>query len=205
MRNKTFLIRITRIGVFTAMALIMHFVESMLPPLLAFAPGAKIGLSNVVTLAAIILLGYFDAAVVLFVRCLLASLYGGNLFGLVYSLSGGLSAYIFMVVMYALVYPKISLVGISLGGAVIHNVVQTLLAAAIVRQINLVLILPLMLTASCAAGILIGLTVHYLIKYLPVNSLFKDTKQPPPKDIDRLFGSSEPQAASNIIDEKTGC
>ena len=172
MRNK-FLLRIARISVFSAAALVMHYLESLLPPLLAFAPGSKMGLSNIITLAAIIFLGYFDAFVVLVIRCVLASLFG-NVFGLVYSLGGGVCAFIVMSLLYRFLCPKISLVAISVSGAVAHNVVQTLIAAAIVRQINLIIILPMMLAASIIAGVFVGIVVYFLVKYLPL-SLFVDS------------------------------
>jgi heptaprenyl diphosphate synthase len=188
MRNKL-LLRLARISVFTAAALVMHYLESLLPPLLAFAPGSKMGLSNIITLSAIIFLGYFDAFAVLVIRCVLASLFG-NVFGLVYSLSGGVCAFAVMALLYRFLCPKISLIGISVSGAVIHNIVQTLIAAAIVRQINLVIILPMMLVASIIAGVFVGIVVYFLVKYLPL-SLFVDNSDNSniSKDqVDNIFG-----------------
>mgnify|MGYP001229412677 CR=1 FL=1 len=171
MRNK-FLLRLTRISVFTAVALVMHYLEGLLPPLLAFAPGSKIGLSNIITLSAIIFLGYFDAFAVLIVRCVLASVFG-NVFGLIYSLGGGICAFAVMSLLYRFACPKISVIGISVLGAVAHNITQTFIAAAIVQQINLIIILPLMLIASVIAGVFVGIVVYFLVKYLPLN-LFID-------------------------------
>ena len=185
MRNKV-LLRIARISMFTAVALIMHYLENLLPPLLAFAPGSKMGLSNVVTLAAIILLGYFDAFVILIIRCFLASLFG-NVFGLVYSLGGGICAFIVMSLLYRFTSPKVSLIGISVAGAVVHNIIQTIIAASIVQQINIILILPLMLVASIIAGVFVGLVVYFLVKNLPLN-LFTDNAVPSSEaDIDKIF------------------
>lgn len=188
MRNKV-LLRIAKISLFTAIALIMHYLESMLPPLLAFAPGSKMGLSNVVTLAAIIFLGYFDAFIVLIVRCFLGSLFG-NVFGLIYSLSGGTCAFIVMSLLYRFLCPKVSLVGISVAGAVMHNIVQTIIAASIAQQINLILILPFMLVASIIAGVFVGLVVYFLVKYLPLN-LFIDNNQVSKSDIDKIFNQKQ--------------
>ena len=64
--------RITYLGLFTAAALVLHVVESALPPLLAFAPGAKMGLGNGVILVAGFILGVADAYFILTVRCLWA-------------------------------------------------------------------------------------------------------------------------------------
>lgn len=170
MKNKL-LYRIARIGIFTSIALVMHYLESLLPPILVFAPGAKMGLANVVTLTALILLGYVDTFVIVVVRCGLSALYSSNPFSVVYSLGGGLAAYAVMALLYKFASPKISITAISLSGAVTHNVVQTLIASAIVEQINLILMIPLMLSASLIAGLFIGLVAHYIIKCLPL-SLF---------------------------------
>jgi heptaprenyl diphosphate synthase len=185
MRNKV-LLRIARISLFTAIALIMHYLEGMLPPLLAFAPGSKMGLSNVVTLAAIIFLGYFDAFAVLIIRCFLASLFG-NVFGLVYSLGGGICAFTIMSLLYRFASPKVSLMGISVAGAIVHNIIQTLIAATIVQQINLILILPLMLVASVIAGVFVGIVVYFLVKYLPLNLFWDNKTTPSEEQIKKIF------------------
>lgn len=186
MRNK-FLLKIARISVFTAVALVMHYLESMLPPLLAFAPGSKIGLSNIITLSAIIFLGYLDAFVVLIIRCFLASLFG-NVFGLIYSLGGGICAFAVMSLMYRFLSPKISIIGISVSGAVVHNIIQTLIAATIVQQINIVIILPLMLIASVIAGVFVGFVVYFLVKYLPLNLFASNNPNISKEQINKIFG-----------------
>ena len=65
--------RICRDALMTAAALLMFMIENLFPPLLAFAPGAKIGLSNVVTLITLILIGVPDAFIVLVARCVIGS------------------------------------------------------------------------------------------------------------------------------------
>lgn len=185
MRNK-FLLRLTRISVFTAVALVMHYLESLLPPLLAFAPGSKIGLSNIITLSAIIFLGYFDAFAVLIVRCVLASVFG-NVFGLIYSLGGGICAFAVMSLLYRFACPKISVIGISVLGAVAHNITQTFIAAAIVQQINLIIILPLMLIASVIAGVFVGIVVYFLVKYLPLNLFIDNNTNLSKEQINKIF------------------
>jgi heptaprenyl diphosphate synthase len=171
MRRNKLLFRISRIAVYAAVAAILFMVESLLPPLVPLAPGAKIGLSNIVTLLAVITLGYFDAGIVLVVRCLLGAVFGGNWFGLVYSLGGGLSAYIVMCLLYRLAMPKISVTSVSVAGAIVHNAVQIGIAALLIKQINYVLVLPYMLVFSVLAGLLTGAACLLLVKYLP-SSLF---------------------------------
>lgn len=158
--------RLVRIALFTAIALIMHFIESMLPPLLAFAPGAKMGLGNVVTLLAMVLLSYADAYIVLILRCLLGALMAGNPGSLLYSLPAGIISLTVMLLLFVLFVPKISIMSISFIGAVFHNITQ-LAVASLITSVNLMALLPLMLGASVIAGIFVGIVAFFVIKYLP--------------------------------------
>lgn len=158
--------RIVRLALFTAVALIMSLVESALPPLLAFAPGAKMGLSNVVTVLAFILLGYSDAYIVLVLRCVLGSVFGGNIAALMYSLPAGLISLTVQILLYRFLFPKVSLMGISFCGAVLHNVVQ-ITVACLIASTNLFALLPLMLLASVIAGLFVGIVAYFVIRYLP--------------------------------------
>jgi len=147
-------------------------VESWLPPVLVFAPGTKIGLANAATLFTLIIFGVSAAFFVTVARCLLAALFAGNLFGLAYSLSGGLAALVIMSLFWYFVYPKISLVSVSILGAVAHNITQLFVASLLVGQIKVFYLLPFNIIASFAAGIVIGLAVHYTIKALPNKFLY---------------------------------
>ena len=158
--------RITRIALFTAAALLLNLVESLLPPLLPYAPGAKIGLSNSVTLTALILLGYTDAYIVLLLRCLLGSIFGGNISALLYSVPAGVCSLSVQALLYRCVWRRVSVMGISFAGAVTHNAVQVAVASLTVRT-NLFLMLPFMLGASIVAGLFVGITAFLTVKYLP--------------------------------------
>lgn len=158
--------RICRDALMTAAALIMFMIENLFPPLLAFAPGAKIGLSNAVTLLTLILIGVPDAFIVLVLRCTLGSLLTGNAFALVYALPSGLVSLSLQTALYLTLAPKISLMAISLFGALAHNVCQ-LTIASLVAGVNMFPLLPLMLVASIIAGLAIGFIVWLVVKLLP--------------------------------------
>ena len=158
--------RITLCALFIASALILHLVESALPPLFAFAPGAKMGLSNLVTLLAVFILGVPESYLVLVVRCVLGSVFGGNLFSLVYSLPAGVIALTVEIVLIKFALGKLSVVSVSFIGAVLHNAVQ-LAVASIIVKVNLMPYLPVMLFASCVAGLVVGFVAYFTLKYLP--------------------------------------
>lgn len=158
--------KIAYISLFTAVALILHVVENMFPPIFSFAPGVKLGLANVVSLVALFILGVPEAYFILVVRCLLGSLFGGNLWSLTYALPAGLISLTVQTVLIKTVFPKLSLTAISFIGALLHNITQLAIASIIVKT-NLLPVLPLTLLASTVAGLFVGLTAYFAVRALP--------------------------------------
>lgn len=158
--------RLTRVALMTAAALLLHLVEAMLPPLFPAAPGAKLGLSNLVTMMALVLLGYADAFAVLLIRCLLGSVFAGNVSSLMYALPAGIAAFGVQALLYALLWRVISLPTLGLIGAVVHNTVQVCVASLAVRTF-LWGLLPFMAAAGAVAGVCMGLITWLTVKYLP--------------------------------------
>ncbi len=124
------------------------------------------GLSNVITLLALILLGYIDAYIVLILRCVLGALIAGNPGSLLYSLPAGLISLSVMLLLYIFLVPKISIMALSFIGAVFHNITQ-LAVASLITSTNLMAILPLMLSASVIAGLFVGIVAFLVVKFLP--------------------------------------
>ncbi len=154
--------RLTTLALLTAAALVLSLVESMLPPLLPIAPGAKLGLSNI----APILLGVPDAFIVMTVKSLLGAALSGGLSGLMYSLPSGTASLAVEALMFYLLFGKTSLSMISLVGAVVFNAVQLCVACA-VTGVDLLPLLPPLIAAGILAGAFTGLAAYYIIKKLP--------------------------------------
>lgn len=146
--------KIALYGMLTALAFVLNYIES----LLAFTNvvyGMKLGLANVVVLAAFYLLGYKGAFVISIVRILLAGLTFGNLFSMMYSLAGGLLAYICMAL--AKKSKLFSIKGISVVGGVFHNVGQIIVAAVVLESSMIVWSLPLLMITGVVAGFINGI------------------------------------------------
>lgn len=158
--------RLTMLALLTAAALVLSLVESMLPPLLPIAPGAKLGLSNIAPLVALILSGVPDAFIVMTVKSLLGATLSGGLSGLMYSLPSGAAALAAEILLFYAVFPNTSLAMISLVGAVVFNAVQLCVACA-VTGVDLLPLLPPLVAAGLLAGAFTGLAAYYLIKKLP--------------------------------------
>ena len=76
-----------QVSFLVAVALALHIIESMLPPLPV--PGAKIGLANVATLVALQFIGFWPAVAVSAIRSVLGGALSGKFLGLGFWMSFG--------------------------------------------------------------------------------------------------------------------
>ena len=125
--------QLTLCAVLTAMALALSYLENFFPLSLAIPiPGIKLGLANIVTLFALYALGPGQALLILLARCLLGAVFAGNMNALIFSLLGGVTAMGVMIALSRL--KRLSVYGVSVGGAAAHNCGQV--AAAVLTLGN---------------------------------------------------------------------
>jgi heptaprenyl diphosphate synthase len=157
--------RMTRLALLVALALILHAVEGMIPVPLP-VPGAKLGLANIVTLIVIVLSGPGDALLVVMLRTCLASLLSGRLSSFAFSIAGGALATLVMSLAYRQLRHVLGLSGISILGAVAHNIGQLAVACIILGTPAILVYLPALLITGVATGFFVGLTAGYALQYL---------------------------------------
>lgn len=154
--------RIAILGVLTALAICIHSLEAMIPIPIAI-PGVKLGLANVVALLALVLLDGRGAFTVTLLRIVLTSLLFGTFFTVTFflSLGGGLLSTLVMIFAYK--YLKgFSLIGVSILGAIFHNLGQLAVAGLIMEQPGIFYYLPVLLVSAIPTGLIIGLIVKAL-------------------------------------------
>ena len=144
---------LTRYALLVALAMVLSWLESMVP-LSLVVPGVKLGLANLVVIFALYRLGPRQAAVISLVRVLLVTLTFGNAFGFAYSLAGAALSLGVMIPLRR--SGKFSLLGVSIAGGVCHNIGQILVAMAVLGTAELLWYLPALLAAGTAAGVCIG-------------------------------------------------
>lgn len=148
-------------AVLAALALGLSTLESLFPiSLLIPLPGVKLGLANIVTVFALYELGALPALAILITRCVLGGLFAGNVSAMLFSLLGGLLA---MAVMIALRHcRRLSIYGVSIGGAAAHNIGQ--MAAAVITLGSTMALgyLPFLLAVSLFTGVLTGFLASLL-------------------------------------------
>ena len=162
--------KLTFISVLVAQALVLHIFERMIPvPFIS--PGAKLGLSNIITVIALYTLGFKDTLMMILARIILAALLVSSISGLLYSLAGGLLSFVTMYFIKQIGKDNISIIGVSIVGAFFHNVGQIIVSALIVQNINMVLYFPVLAVAGLGTGFFVGVTSYYfleLLKKLPI-------------------------------------
>ncbi len=147
------LAKLAFLGILTAAALALSFLESLLPPL-GVLPGAKLGLPNMVTVLALYLLpDARDAFLVMLARVLLGStLVGAGTFS--FSFAGAMVS--FFTMRFLKERCHFPLIAVSVAGGISHNAAQLALAAWMLRSPGLTAYLPLYGAAGMLAGLAVG-------------------------------------------------
>lgn len=159
--------KMTTLALLVSVAMILSYIESLVPAFVA-VPGVKLGLSNIATVFALYTLGWPSAIAVSVVRVLLSALLFGNIPSLVFSLAGAALALLAMIPLKRV--DLFSSIGVSVVGAIFHNVGQVAAAAIVMKTIGVTYyLIPLLLSGTIAGvviGIISGILVERIKKYL---------------------------------------
>lgn len=153
--------KMVQLSMFVTIALTIFVVESYLPPL-APIPGIKLGLANVVTLIVLVLWGWREGLLVLFLRILLGSMITGNALSCCYSFGGGMLCFLVMALLKN-IFPKNMIWLLSVIGAVFHNVGQLLVASLVFGSKDVFWYFPILLTSGIVTGIFTGVAAQYVV------------------------------------------
>jgi heptaprenyl diphosphate synthase len=135
--------------------LVLSIIESTFPPLLP-VPGAKLGLANIATVIALYAFGPGMALEVTVLRCIVGGLLRGSVVGLFLSLSAGLASTLVMIILYLIADRYLSVIGVSVAGAVTHNAAQLAAAYLLVQHAALFYYLPYLIVISVPTGLFVG-------------------------------------------------
>ncbi len=155
-------------GLSVALAMILSFVESQVPPLVAI-PGVKLGLANIAVVFALYKLGWKEAAMISLIRVFLVTLLFGNLGLIWYSAAGAVLSLAGMVLLKKT--NRFSELGVSAAGGVLHNVGQILVASVVMETDKLSYYLPILIVVGVATGLGIGLLAGILVRRIPLKGL----------------------------------
>ena len=147
--------KLTLCALLISLALTLSYMERFFPlHLIVPLPGVKLGLANIVSLIALYLLGGKSAYLILALRCILGSAFGGGITSLMFSLTGGTLAMLVMAMGRKL--PMLSIYGVSILGAAAHNIGQILSAMVLMHSIYIGAYLPYLLAVGLFTGFATG-------------------------------------------------
>ena len=151
-------------GLLIALALILSYLESLVPMSLA-VPGVKLGLPNLVIVFALYRLRPGVAAAISLLRVALVALLFGSVLSLAYSAAGAVCSFLVMLLMKRT--GRFGCTGVSVAGAVAHNLAQVAAAALLLETGALAWYLPVLCLTGTLAGVCIGLLAALLVKRIP--------------------------------------
>ena len=151
--------RVAFLGLFTAFAMILSFVESQIPTFVAI-PGVKLGLPNIAIIIILYRFGWKEASIISLLRVLLTSLLFGTVLSMLYSIAGAVLSLIVMILLKKI----LSTVTISVLGGVFHNIGQILVAIMVTETQQLIYYLPVLIISGVISGIAVGLVSAISVK-----------------------------------------
>ncbi len=156
--------KLALMAMLTAVSLIVFVIEAQIPAPVPI-PGVKLGLANIITLVAIVILGRKEAGAILFVRIVMASVFAGGVSGFMFSLAGGALAYALMCLTVKL-FPEKMLWCASILGAIAHNIGQLAVSVWITGTVSILVYAPALIASGIITGAFTGFGAVYLVRAL---------------------------------------
>ena len=141
--------------------MMLSFIESQIPALVPI-PGIKIGLANIAVIFALYEFGALRAGAVSLIRVILVALLFGSITGMIYGLFGAVLSLLLMALLKKL--SPLSPIGVSVAGAVAHNIGQIIAAWLLIGNEKILLYLPVLVISGTLSGIAVGIASGILIK-----------------------------------------
>ena len=156
--------KLALMAVLTAIALTIFMLEAQLPAPVPI-PGVKLGLANIVTLTAMLILGRCEAGAILAARIVMGAVFAGNPSAMLYSAAGGVLAYAAMCLLVGVV-PEKRLWAVSAVSAVAHNMGQLLACVLVVKTPGVFIYAPALIVSGVITGVFTGFGAMYLVRAL---------------------------------------
>lgn len=161
MKQKTVASKVALGSMLTALMLTLGYVEHLIPLGVAI-PGIKLGLANSVLMYALYMLGIKEALVLMVLKVVLSGLMFGGVTAMMYSLAGAVLSMFAMILIMKV--PKVSVVTVSIVGAVLHNVGQVGLAMLVLSTSKLLYYLAVLMVVGIVTGALTGIVATSVMK-----------------------------------------
>ena len=122
--------KVSLYGILVSLAFIASYIEVLIP-FNFHIPGMKLGLANIVVLAALYTGGAKAGITVSIIRIILVGLTFGNPYSAIYGLSGGVLSLVVMIFLKRTDF--FGMMGVSMAGGVAHNIGQLACAMILLK------------------------------------------------------------------------
>ena len=153
--------KVTFLGLSISLAMILSFVESQIPALVAI-PGIKVGLPNIVMVFLLYRVGWKETVIVSIIRIILISMLFGNVQTMTFSIAGAALSLFGMILLKKIGW--FSCIAVSITGGILHNVGQIIAACLWTSTAQIAYYLPVLLISGTVAGTLIGILAGMMVK-----------------------------------------
>ena len=176
MQKNSNLRKLVFIALLTAQGIILGLLEQAIPFPFTFAPGAKLGLANIVTLISLYTLSFKEVVLVVVMKTLMTTVLGGTFSTFLYSGMGALVSFVGMYLVKQLGEESVSMIGVSATGGILHNVGQLMVASWMAKSWTVLLYLPAMSIVGIFAGVAIGIAANYALTHVKLLKKYSDQK-----------------------------
>lgn len=154
------------LSIMLSISLVLYYIENNMPPITFLSPGAKIGISNIISITILFIFGFKEAIIVLFMKVFLSSTFYGGLSTFLYSITGGILSIFSMSILKKINVKSVSIVGISVIGSLFFNIGQLAVSSIILNNLKIFYYLPYMSIVSIFTGIFVGISGNFIINHL---------------------------------------
>lgn len=163
--------KLTQLSLLTAAALVLYVVELRLPGPIPI-PGVKLGLANIITVAALYRFRFRETAMVVAARVTLGCFFAGSASAFLFSASGAVFCLCGMSFMKRFLVQegpggRKHIVLCSVLGALFHNTGQILAAVCIMRDPGILAFFPILTVTGVLAGLFTGLCADAVERRMP--------------------------------------
>ncbi|MCK4333198.1 Gx transporter family protein [candidate division WOR-3 bacterium] len=164
------------LALLAGLSVALYTVENLIPlPI----PWLRIGVGNIGVLLALYILSPLDGFFVLLIKVVIGSLLSGRFLSpfFLFALGAGIPSYWIMVATKKLFGRWFGPVGVSVAGAVSHNIFQLAIAYLIVVQsVTIFYLTPILVVLGTVAGALIGAAVRSILPHLGIDKTSETAK-----------------------------
>jgi len=156
--------KISRLAMLLALSAVLSIIESFIP-LNGSIPGLKLGLANTVIVFVIYIYGFKDAFFLSLLRVFLIGLLRTGLFNISFFFSIGGAVLSVAMMSLAKKYTPLSVIGVSVLGAIFHNIGQVLIGIFLLNTLSILFYLPYLLVFATITGVVVGSVIDKTLKY----------------------------------------